>query len=193
MNHLRRYQKKEYKTLLNIVNNLHKNEITIIFISHRLDELYEIGETVSVLKDGKNVFTGELKGLDINNLVKYMIGHTIINQRSIVNPEYIKNDIILKLSNVSTNKLKNLSFEVKRGEIRGIYGLVGSGRSEILHAIYGVDSIVSGDLIIKNIRFKNTKPSEAIKAGVGLLPEDRKVKGVVLNLPVWEKYYYGRY
>lgn len=178
--------KKEYKTLLNIIKKLHQREITIIFISHRLEELYEIGQTVSVLKNGEHVFTGDLAKLNIDGLVKYMIGHTVINDRKIVNGNYYKNDSILKLTNIHTKKLDNVSLNIKQGEIRGIYGLVGSGRSEILHAIYGVDKIIDGQITIKNNPIKNYKPYEAIKKGIGLLPEDRKTRGIIIDLPVWE-------
>ncbi len=178
--------KKEYKTLLSIINKLHANKITIIFISHRLEELYEIGETVSVLKNGEHVFTGSLKTLDINSLVKYMIGKTVVNERKILNQDYVNNKKIIELKNINTNKLKNLSLDIKKGEIRGIYGLVGSGRSEILHAIYGVDKIISGDIIKNNKAITHQKPHQAIKEGIGLLPEDRKTKGIIVDLPVWE-------
>ncbi len=178
--------KKEYKTLLNIINKLHDNNITIIFISHRLEELYEIGETVSVLKNGEHVFTGSLKTLHIDDLVKYMIGKTVINERKISNPNYKNNKNILEIKNITTHKLQDLSLNIKKGEIRGIYGLVGSGRSEILHAIYGVDKINSGYISINDNKIINYKPHQAIKAGIGLLPEDRKTKGIIVDLPVWE-------
>jgi ABC-type sugar transport system ATPase subunit len=115
-----------------------------------------------------------------------MIGHTVINERKIVNENYIKNDNILELQNIHTHKLENVTLNIKKGEIRGIYGLVGSGRSEILHAIYGVDTILDGQITINKKLIKNYKPYEAIKAGIGLLPEDRKTRGIIIDLPVWE-------
>ena len=176
----------EFQTLLKVIHNLTKKGITIIYISHRLEELFIVGNRITIMRDGQTVNTLLTSEIDIDKLVECMIGYNI--QKNIGNEvsRVISNEVVLTLDKISNDKLQNVSFELRKGEIFGLYGLVGSGRTETLRAIYGADQYVSGTMTYmgKNIKFKS--PVEAIAKGIGLMPENRKTEGLVLGLPIWE-------
>lgn len=176
--------KDEFKALLRIIKVLKSKGMTIIYISHRLEELYQIGDSITVLRDGKHVYTGEIDKIDQDELVRLMVGHNIIPfVKKTLN---FKKETILKLQNVVTASITDINMDIKQSEIRGIYGLVGSGRTEVLRAIYGVDKLHAGSIQFKSnpIAFQN--PYDAIKHGIGLLPENRKVQGLILSHSIWE-------
>jgi ABC-type sugar transport system ATPase subunit len=177
--------KDEFNTLMQIIDTLRQQGITIIYISHRLDELFTIGNRVSVLKDGKNVITKDIAETNIDELVEYMIGYKLSSNR------YDRKDLarkgsLLEVRHFVTAKLKDVSINLHEKEIIGLYGLVGSGRTEFLRAIYGIDKIHSGELYINKERALLKNSRSAIKNGIGMLPENRKMQGLVLGLPVWQ-------
>ena len=178
--------KDEYLTLIKVINDLKSKGITIIYISHRLDELFEVGDNITVLRDGKHIITSDIKDINISELVEYMIGKKINNDLISIANDDISDEVILKIKNLNNKKLKNICFDVHKKEIVGLYGLVGSGRTEILRAIFGADSISSGEILYKNNELKNITPRKAINMGIGLLPENRKYQGLNLIFKIWE-------
>jgi len=177
--------KDEFNTLIRIIETLKQKNITIIYISHRLEELFTLGDRVSVLKDGKNVITKNIKEITLDELVEYMIGHKLEVNSLKSNNSLPKKEYFLEAKNFVNSKLKDVSINLYEKEIVGLYGLVGSGRTEFLRAVYGVDRIQSGDLYITGKKVMPQDPRHSIKNGIGMLPENRKMQGLVLILPVW--------
>jgi ABC-type sugar transport system ATPase subunit len=176
--------KDEFKALLQIINTLKSREITIVYISHRLEELFIVGDSITVLRDGKHVFTGTIGNIDQKMLVKLMVGHELTQFMRKMTKSC--NEEILNLRSLSTEKITDINLRVEKSEIHGLYGLVGSGRTELLNAIYGIDTIRSGSVRLRGREIRIHHPSYAIRLGIGLLPENRKTQGLVLGLPVWE-------
>lgn len=176
--------KEEFESLMQIIKVLKEKGITIIYITHRLEEFYMIGDSITVLRDGKHEFTGSLATISQNELIKLMIGHNVIP--FLKKTQTKGQEVMLTLKNVSTSAIKNISMEIRKSEIRGIYGLVGSGRTEVLRAIYGVDKVDEGSIIYKGVPVAFQHPHQAIKQGIGLLPENRKAQGLITIHPVWE-------
>lgn len=177
--------KDEFNTLIRIIETLKQRGITIIYISHRLEELFTLGDRVSVLKDGKNVITKNIDKTTIDELVEYMIGYKLETNSFKSNNSLQKKDFLLETRCFANSKLKDVSINLYEKEIVGIYGLVGSGRTELLRAIYGVDKIQSGELFINGKKVIPQNPRHSIMNGIGMLPENRKMQGLVLKLPVW--------
>jgi len=178
--------KDEFNTLIRIIETLKQRGITIIYISHRLEELFIIGDRVSVLKDGKNVITKNIQDTSIDELVEYMIGHKLEIDSPKVSASAKREDFLLETRQFVNAKLKGVSINLYEKEIVGLYGLIGAGRTELLRAIYGVDKIHSGDLYISGKKLTPKDPRYSIKNGIGMLPENRKMQGLVLLLPVWQ-------
>lgn len=179
--------KDEFNTLVKVIERLKRKGITIIYISHRLEELFIVGDSITIMCDGK--VTGTLKASEINEdqLVEKMIGYRLKMEKIFGEEERKRSDkVILKLDGVSNSKVHDVSFELHEGEILGLYGLVGSGRTETFKTIFGASKFNSGSIRYKDreVRFKS--PAETIANGIGLLPKNRKVQGLVLGLPVWE-------
>ncbi|WP_010270809.1 sugar ABC transporter ATP-binding protein [Paenibacillus senegalensis] len=170
----------ETRKLLSIIKNLKENGVSIIYISHRLEELLEISDHITVLKDGGYVGTVPTASINKEELVQMMVGREITQLFPDRNAEI--GEEILRVENLSAGDLvKDVSFTVKKGEVVGFSGLVGSGRTEAMRAIFGADKRKSGKVIFygKEVNFKD--PKEAIQHGFGLLPEDRKKQGLLLE------------
>ena len=177
----------EFHILVDTIGELKAKGITIIYISHRLDELFIVGDRITILKNGMNVSTCDSKEITKDQLVKFMVGRTISVQRKPEEKRIAKDEKVLDIQHLGNSKVKDVSFHLKKSEILGFYGLVGSGRTEVIRAIYGADKYTNGKIFVsgKLVNFKNSIPS-AIKNGIGLLPENRKAQGLVLPLPVYE-------
>ncbi|WP_129408014.1 sugar ABC transporter ATP-binding protein [Marinitoga lauensis] len=174
----------ETQTLFKIVKELKNKGIGIIFISHRMEEVFDIADKVTVLRDGKYIGSGYVKDFDQNELINMMVGRKIDDMF----PKYnsIENETIFSIENLKIGKMvKNVSFEVKKGEIFGIAGLVGSGKSEIPLGIYGYMPAKWDRMIIENEEIKKIRrPNEALNYGIALVPEDRKSMGLILELDI---------
>lgn len=177
---------EEFAVLLRVIKDLKKEGISIIYVSHRLDEIFQVCDRVTILRDGKNVTTQDVGDLNMNQLVEFMIGHRVDTERIVNNNVDYQNSPILTLKDVRSKFVGPINFDVYKGEVFGIYGLVGSGRTEILRMIFGVDRVIDGRIIYKNGSYLCESPSQAIKQGIGLVPENRKKEGLVQMLPVWE-------
>ena len=173
---------EEAGKLLNIIRNLREQNVTVIYISHRLDEIFQIGDEVTVLRDGKLVKScpiGEIGNKD--ELIRLMLGHVLVQN-------YVPNKIdlnhpVLQVRNLSNERLKNISFDVCEGEIVGFYGLVGAGKTETARAIFGADSY-EGEILIDGRPVRVKSPSEAIMNGIAMVPEERRTQGLFMDLAI---------
>ena len=175
--------KKELDALFEIIRDLKKSGIAVIYISHRMEEIFEICETVTVMRDGQIIGTRNVADVSSDELVEMMVGRE-------VNSAYPKRDVkigeeILRVENLCRkDRQQNVAFTLREGEVLGIAGLVGAGRTEIMRAIFGVDYISSMDVYIRGKKVKLTDPAAAKKYGIAFLTEDRKVEGLTLDFTV---------
>ncbi|MEW5956326.1 MAG: sugar ABC transporter ATP-binding protein [Chloroflexota bacterium] len=171
----------EIQRLFSIIQNLREQNVTVIYISHRLDEIFEIGDYVTVLRDGKHIATKPLVEVKSRaELIKMMIGRTVFEQYT--PKEDASPEVILQVRNLSNHKLNDISFDVHQGEIVGFYGLVGAGKTELARAIYGADPY-EGEILFKSKKLQPT-PDRAIAAGIALVPEERRSQGLFTILTV---------
>lgn len=175
---------KDAEKLLDIVKQLRDEGVTVIYISHRLHEIGEIADRVTVLRDGNMVGTVDAKGTTVQDYINMMVGREMTN----VYPkrEVELGETVLKVENLSSDLFHDVSFEVRAGEILGIGGLVGARRTEVLESIFGLRPITSGKMYIHGEEYTPTNPNNAIKHKVAFVTEDRKKTGLVLCLPVYE-------
>ncbi len=169
----------EVDKLLSIINRLKEQKCTIIYISHRMNEIFRIGDRFTVLRDGQKIITGKVSEVDYDMMISYMIGRKV----SMEYPKrtHLPGDVVFEAKNIVSEKVNGISFKVSAGEILGIGGLVGAGRTETIRAIFGADLLYSGEVILngKSERFKH--PKDAIQAGMGFVTEDRKREGLLLE------------
>jgi len=177
----------EFDILVKVISDLKKQGITIIYISHHLEELFIVGDHITVLRDGKFIVCKETNKLNENNLVEYMTGIDLSQiQSEETELHKVSDQIVLELCHISNDVVQDINLKLHKGEVLGLYGLVGSGRTEILESIFGVRPVTQGTI---NLQGKNTiikNACQAIQNKIGLAPENRKTQGLVLSLPVWE-------
>jgi ribose transport system ATP-binding protein len=177
----------EVSRLFEIIRDLQSRGIAIIYISHRLDEIFALADRVVVLRDGRNVGTRPLEGLGRNELIEMMVGRELADEypRRTTTPGPVR----LVVSGLCRGRaVRDVSFTVRAGEILAIAGLVGAGRTETLRLIFGADKRHAGDIILDGRRLDIRSPRDAIAAGIGLLTEDRKLQGLVLGQSVRENF-----
>jgi ribose transport system ATP-binding protein len=181
----------EVEVLFGIINDLKQEGKAVVYISHKLDELFKIADRYIVLRDGKMIEAGEMKGISHDAIIQKMVGREItIMRKSEVGDakeELLRvKDLCLKHpEKQNEDLLHHISFNVKRGEIVGIFGLMGAGRTELLEAVFGIHpKRTSGEIVVDDRQLKCKTPAEAIKAGLALVPEDRKKDGLVLELNI---------
>ncbi len=178
---------KEITKLFELIEKLKKRGVAIIYISHRLEELFMIGDYITVFRDGKKITEIDVKNTDTSNLIKLMVGREITEQYPREDFSNIEKRVVLRVENICTpDKLKNVSFEARTGEILGFAGLVGAGRTEIARAIFGVDKLSGGACYINEKKVRTGNIKRAIRNGVALLTEDRKGQGLNLIRAVSE-------
>lgn len=172
----------ETQALHVIIKKLRSQGVTIIYISHRLEEIFEIADRVSVFRDGEYIKTVYVTETDRDKLIADMVGREL-------GEEYPPRtapigEVILEAKNFTNSRLHNVSLKLRKGEILGIGGLMGAGRTEFARALFGADKIESGELIVNGEPVSITNPREAFNKKIALLPEDRKGQGVILSLPI---------
>jgi ribose transport system ATP-binding protein len=176
----------ETENLFDNLRRLKEKGVTIIFISHRIEEVFKISDRISVLRDGKYMGTFETKETSFDDIVTLIAGKKLLIELSKSHESTTKSKkIVLKVKNLSRDKyFNNVNFELHEKEILGIYGLQGAGRTELLETIFGLERADSGDIIAfgKNIQIKN--PKDAIKSGFAMVTEDRRGTGLFTNLDV---------
>ncbi len=173
----------EIQILFDTIKKLKQQGITIVYISHRLEEIFEICDRLTILRDGCVVSTKEILEVDRSMLISMMVGREL--KEEFPKFEVPIGEVVLEAKNICRGKiLKDISFNLRKGEILGISGLVGSGRTELMRALLGVDKRASGDVYLKGELRNFRKFKEAIDAQIGFVPEDRKRQGLVLNMSV---------
>lgn len=176
---------EEVQDLFDIIRQLKKEGAAIVYISHRLEEIFELCDVVTVLKDGHWIDTTPVKETNEDELVRKMVGRKIEDMYSI--EHFVPGEKVLEVKGLTKEgKFNNINFNVKQGEILGFFGLVGSGRTEIMRAIFGADKFDQGELVLNGNQRTIKGPNDAIKQGVGFLPEDRKTQGLTLDMSVKE-------
>ncbi len=176
---------KETEVLFRVIRSLKEKGISIFYISHKLEEIMEISDRISVFRDGKRIIT-------LNNddtvtqdaIVAHMIGREISNYYN-KQPAEIKDTVLEVKGLTRTGYFEDISFSVRKGEVLGFFGLVGAGRSEVMKAIFGADKLQSGQIYMNGEKTVIKNPADAIRKGIAFVPEDRKAEGLVLGLSVF--------
>ena len=175
---------KERDKLFAIVEMLRSEKKCIIFITHDLDDALNHCDRCYVLRNGQNAGDDSCADIDREGIIQLMIGEKAGKKFAKTN-RTILDEKILEVKNLCTDKVKDVSFSLKKGEVLGLYGLVGSGRSEIIHALYGIDKIQSGEVIVKGERVNKASPAIMKTKGFGYLTENRRDDGLFLTLPIF--------
>jgi ribose transport system ATP-binding protein len=174
---------KEINNLFSIINQIKTEGISIIYISHRLEEFERIGDRITVMRDGKTIATVDVDKITIPELIKLMVGRELKEQYPVAHKKI--GGCVFEVRDLNRESvLKNISLEVREKEILGIAGLVGSGRTELARAIFGADPIDSGGIFICGQKVSINSPYQAIKYGIGFVTEDRQHLGLVLPMSV---------
>ena len=180
----------ETNYLFKIIRKLKEKNIAIVYISHKLQELKEIGDRVTVLKDGKYVKTLPLKDLETKDLVPLMVGRDVKNEylNQKISAEE-REEILFSAKNITRadGTCKNISFDVHKGEILGFAGLIGAGRSECMEGIFGAKPLKSGEIFYKGEKLKIKDPYCALKQGIAMVTENRRETGFFPNFPIWKE------
>ncbi len=173
---------REVNILFNIIKELKRQGIAIIYISHKMEEIFGIADTITVMRDGKYIATHDACDLCSQQLISLIVGrelNAVFNKK-----ESALGEVVLSVSNLTGSKFNNISFNVRSGEIVGVAGLMGAGRTEIVNAIFGLEAIHNGQIFIKGKKAVIRSPGDAMKLGIGLVSEDRKHFGLVLSSSV---------
>lgn len=174
---------EETDQLFEIIRRLKEDGVAVIYISHRLEEIFRICDTVTVLKDGEWVGTLPVSEVDEDRLISMMVGRTLEDIYSI--KRHKGQNVVLEVRGLTKEpRFRNISFELHQGEILGMFGLVGSGRTDVVRAIFGATKPDAGEITINGKRHNPESPQDGINMGIGFLPEDRKLQGLALKLSV---------
>ncbi|WP_313999458.1 sugar ABC transporter ATP-binding protein [uncultured Paenibacillus sp.] len=170
----------ETGALFDIIRELKANGITVIFISHRLDELFKISDQITVLRDGRHVGTFRAESITRKHLIQSMVGRDVAAFAERKKPGLYTDEVILEVKNLSRNGVfHDVNFQLRKGEILGFSGLVGSKRTDVVRTLFGADEKSSGDIYVKGKKVKIRTPKQGLKHGIGLIPENRKTQGFV--------------
>ncbi|WP_427050689.1 sugar ABC transporter ATP-binding protein [Paenibacillus sp. TC-CSREp1] len=176
---------REIQKLFEVIRSLQKNGVSIVYISHRMEEIFTICDRITIMRDGRTVDTKAIPETNFDEVVRKMVGRELTERYPARNPKY--GDVVLEVRNASRKGLfENISFDVKAGEVLGFSGLMGSGRTEMMRAIFGLDRLDHGDIILRGKKVNIRKPSDAVKHGIGFITEDRKDEGLVLDFSIRE-------
>lgn len=175
---------KDVEVLFIIINALKQKGISSVYISHRMEEIHQLCDRITILRDGQYISTDNVKDLTDQEIIKKLVGRNLDNLYPERNVEV--GEIALEVKNLSDTKgaVKNVSFNVRKGEVVGFAGLVGSGRTELMRLVFGADPVESGEIFVKGQKVNIKSPVEAINNGICLLTEDRKNQGVALGLSI---------
>lgn len=185
----------EVEAMFAIVDKLKAGGVSIIYISHRLDEIFRLADRITILRDGQYVTTLNTDETNKDELVKYMVGRQLTEVYPKRDEVCVKDEVIFEAVNVSGNGDKNISFKIHRGEVLGLGGLVGAGRTEFAELMFGMRPKTAGKFIFKGKEISPKTPKDAIELGIGLVPEDRKKEGALLgmsircniNMPIYQR------
>ena len=173
---------KETAALFETLNKLRGEGVSIIYISHRMEEIFQIADSITIMRDGEVTGTGRRDQMEMNQVIELMIGRKL---STMFPPRTVEiGEEILRVEELEGEAFRRISFSVRRGEVLGISGLVGSGRSEIVRAIFGADRKKSGKVYLNGKEVTIRSPKDAVRLGIGLIPENRKEQGLVLEFAV---------
>ncbi len=175
--------KVEVNNMFEIIDRLKESGVSIIYISHRLDEIFRLSDRVTVLRDGSYIKTLATGETDVDELISLMVGREL-TEKFPIRENCIRDDTVLEVRNLSGNGDKNISFSIRKGEILGLGGLVGAGRTELAQMIFGAAHKTDGTILLKGKEIAPKSPRDAIDLGIALVPEDRKLQGVLLGLSI---------
>ena len=174
----------EIRELFRIIELLKQRGVGMFYISHRLEELFEIGSRVTVMRDGKHILTEDIKNMDMTRVIEGIAGRKIENLYPHTRKE--AGEALLEIRGLSGERFEDVSMTVHAGEIVGVCGLVGAGRTETMRAVFGIDSYRTGEVFVDGKKVPKNSPEKAGRMGMCLLPEDRKVEGLALPLSIRE-------
>ena len=175
----------ELKALFDLIRGLKKDGIGMIYISHRLEEIFEIGDRVTVMRDGQYIGTKEVSEVHREDLIHMMVGRELKDEYP--KERFARGEEVLRVEGLGIDgAFQDVSFSLHKGEIMGLTGLVGAGRTEVARAIFGADKLHAGQIFLDGRPITVTSPQDAIRQGIGLLTEDRKTQGLVLGMSVRE-------
>ncbi|MGN7356448.1 sugar ABC transporter ATP-binding protein [Paenibacillus sp. SAF-054] len=174
---------REIEKLFEVIASLKKEGVSIVYISHRMEEIFTICDRITVMRDGRTVDTKEIPHTNFDEVVKKMVGRELTERYPARMPE--PGEVVLEVAHASRKGLfEDISFQVRAGEIVGFSGLMGSGRTEIMRALFGLDHLDSGDIRVFGKKADIRKPVDAVKLGIGFITEDRKDEGLILDFSV---------
>jgi len=174
----------EIESLFRIIGKLKEEGKIIIYVSHRMDELRRITDKVAIFKDGRYVATVETGAVPEAELIRMMVGRDLGDIYRSLDRNKVIGDVLLEVKNLSSDYVKENSFVLRKGEVLGFSGLVGAGRTELMRAIIGADEVKGGEIYLEGKKIRNRSPHEAMDHGIVLVPEDRKLQGILSNLSV---------
>ena len=191
----------EIEILFNLIRQLRDEGKIVIYVSHRLKEIFEVTDEIVVLKDGMFVTSLTTTETSEPELIKSMVGRDIGDTYANLSRNDTYGDVLLEVKNLTTSSVTDVSFTIRKGEVVGFAGLVGAGRTEVMQAVFGADEVISGEIIFEGKPVKFARPSDAIAKGMALCPEDRKEQGLVLwrsvqdniAMPVLNKLTFGNF
>lgn len=176
---------REIQKLFEVIVALKKEGVSIVYISHRMEEIFAICDRITIMRDGKTVDTKEIPHTHFDEVVKKMVGRELTERYPARTPQ--RGEVILEVKNASKKgQFQNVSFTVHAGEIVGFSGLMGSGRTEIMRTLFGLDTLDSGEIWIRGKKVNIRRPDDAVKHGIGFITEDRKDEGLVLDFSIRE-------
>lgn len=176
---------RESETLFSIIDELKRNNISIVYISHRMEEVFNLADRITVFRDGTYIDTVERKNFKEDEIIKMMIGRELQEDVSARTIKGGSDEIALEVQNIKVYKNSTpVNLKLRKGEILGMFGLVGAGRTELSRVIFGIDPVGDGRILVDGKEIKITRPLDAIKAGIALVPEDRKDLGLILGMSV---------
>ncbi len=175
---------QDVRKLFTLIHRMKDKGVTIIYISHRIPEVYELADRISVMRDGELIATKEVSDMSESELIKKMVGRELNETYPPRNHSY--GDVLLEVRNLSGSGVHDINFQLHKGEILGVAGLIGSGRTETARMIFGADKRESGEILLEGKPLNIRSPRDAVRHGIMLLPEDRKLQGVLLNLSIRE-------
>jgi ribose transport system ATP-binding protein len=173
---------RETEALFAVIQKLRQKDITVLYISHKLDEISLLCNRVTVMRDGSIIGTLPVDQMERRKMISMIVGRDIDIEYPRRNTK--AGNILLKAEGLCNNKIRDVSFEVRKNEILGLVGLVGSGRTELVRALFGADKLSHGRILVQGKEVSIKNPADAKKAGMGLVTEDRKQQGLILDFPV---------
>jgi ribose transport system ATP-binding protein len=173
----------EVDRLFIMVGTLKVAGVTIVYVSHRLDEVVRLSDRITVIRDGRKIETLETRDTDVNQLVRLMVGRELKDTYP-HRAAALTGEVVLDVRNLHGNGLSDVSFQIRRGEVLGLAGLIGAGRTELAELMFGVKPRTAGTVMFKGKHVAPRTPREAIDLGIGLVPEDRKRQGALLSMDV---------